>query len=348
MEEERITKLIREYDADRLKKEQMFQLILSFVISACLIVPASFLVSSNLLFMFPIFYGIVYFIWWPFVFIYALRAMRRPLRKIEIDTEAGTITVNDDVYDLHKQQIYVSTDPGVIKLLHYGCITFSVIDGSDKKLASYFVGPAFGKYSKKVREEVKKILPLYASAFYSFGCIGEIIKEKEESLDIVRVELPADSIRNTLYKTGNIFLVFTAFAYAFSYLPQKFYEEEQFLIGGFQLLRNLSVILMVICLIYVLACYTTYKKLARTIEVSPYKIKINDEVFLKSEIRRIRIVPGIDDPDYKDEGFTWMYIEARGRMHRYFLGQTKNKDCFEPRKKLKGAINLILANKTPK
>lgn len=54
------------------------------------------------------------------------------------------------------------------------------------------------------------------------------------------------------------------------------------------------------------------------------------------------------DPDYKDESFTWMYIEARGRMHRYFLGQTKNKDCFEPRKKLKGAINLILANKTPK
>ena len=348
MEEEKVTKLIRDYDADRLKKEQIFQLVLSFVISACIIVPAHILSASNMLFLLLAFYGVIYFIWWPFVFGYALWAMRRPLRKIEIDTEAGTITVNDDVYDLHEQKIYISTDPGLVKFLHYGCITFSVIDGSDKKLASYFVGPTFGKYSKKVREEVKKILPLYASAFYSFGCIGEIIKEKEESLDIVRVELPADSIRNTLYKTGNIFLVVTAFAYAFSCISEKYFTNEQFLIGGFHLLRRLSVAMMFICILLVLTSYATYKKLARTIEVSPDKIKINDEVFLKSEIRSIRIVPGIDDPDYKDEGFTWMYIEARGRMHRYFLGQTKNKDCFEPRKKLKGAINIILANKTPK
>jgi hypothetical protein len=342
------TRFTKEFDGERLKKEQIFQLVISFVISACLIVPPSFFVAANYLFLFPIFYGVMYFIWWPFILIYAIWAMRRPLRKMEIDLEAGTITLNDDVYKIHEQQVYFEVESGTMKFLHYGCLTLRVVDGSDKKIATYFVGPSFGKYSKQVRDSVNKLLPLISTALMIKGSREEVVKEMEESWDVVRVEFPANSIRNSLYKTCNIILVFTIFAYVFSYLPPRFYENEPLLPEGFRLLRGLSVLMMFVCVAMVLSYYRLYKRLAKTIEISSSKIKVNDKEFIMSEIMSIRMFPGVDNPDYKDEGQSWLLITSRERVHRYYLGQMKNKDCFEPRRKLRNTLDEFFTRKTPK
>ena len=339
MEPDKIISL--EFDKERMKKEQNFQLILSFSIFAFVFILGIMLMKLvHPVFTLVCFYGVVYFIWWPLVLGFYLWAGRHPIEKMVIDPEERTVTINKDVYRLYEDRVYITVDSGVAKFLHYAVINLTVTNEDGKRVGSYFMGPVSGPYSKKSRGKINDVLPLISAAFQIKGTIDTIKKEKEDITGTVKIEFPAESIKKTFYATGILILGIGDLGFLISFLPPEFYGygDDKMLPGALSLLRLSSAFIIIVGLTMCARFFYRYRRLARTVEISWNKIKINGKEFFYEDIRRIGLRGAVEDPDNRGEEQSWLYIDCKGQIHKYYLGQVKNKKCFEPRRRLKAAL----------
>ena len=332
-----------EFDCGRMKKEQWFHLILSFVISAAVITAGILLMRVHTLFVLLAFFGVIYFIWWPAAAIAALIQMRRPLRKVEIDCDLDLVILNDEPYMLHEQLLYITVDSNIKKFMHYCALNLTVKDGSGKVIATYFMGPSGGKYSRKAREEINGILPILSFFMMQRGSEEEIRKEKEENTGLVRIEFPAASIRNTFYGLGALILGIGDFGLLYSFLPYEIYGGDTSVYGAISFLRYISIVMVVIGLLMSILFFSWYRRLAKTIEIRPYLIKINDREFYRNDIIKMGTFRASEDPDFEGEEQSWLYVYSTSGVYRYYLGQAKNKKCIEPRRRLRIALNDFFA-----
>lgn len=337
MDEEKI--LTFEFDKERMRKEQRFQLILSFSIFAFLFALGLILMNTvHMMFSFICFYAVIYFIWWPLVLGFYLRSKKRPIEKMEIDPVEMTVKINEDIYRLYEDRVYITVESGAAKFLHYAVLTLNVTNEDGKRVASYFMGPVSGAYSKRSRGKINDVLPFLSDMFQLKGAYDTVLKEKEETVGTVKIEFPAGSIKKTFYATGILVLGIADFAFLFSFLPQSVYGNDKIIPGALSLMRSLSLILIVSGLCMCAMFFYRYSRLAKTVEVSWNMIKINGREFLFSDIRRIGMIGAVEDPDNQGEGQSWLLIDYKGKILRFYLGQVKNKKCFEPRRRLKLAI----------
>ena len=328
-----------EFDKERMRKEQVFQLVLSFSISVVVFaLGITLMITVHPVFSLIWFYGLIYFVWWPFVFGFYLRTVKRPVEKIEIDMNERTVKINHDKYDLYNDRVYITMESGVAKFLHYAVLTLNVTDEEGKRIATYFMGPVAGKYSREARKDVNAVLPFISFLFQAKGSYDTVVKEKEETVGTVKIEFPAESIKKTFYATGSLILGIADFAFLFSLLPEPVYGDDKIIPGSLMLIRFLSICMIILGLILCVNFFDQYRRLARTVEVSWNMIKINGKEFLYSDIRRMGIKGAVEDPDNQGEDQAWLYINYRGQIHRFYLGQVKNKKCFEPRRRLKAAL----------
>ncbi|MBP5655276.1 MAG: hypothetical protein J6X33_07140 [Clostridiales bacterium] len=330
--------VITEFDCGRMKREQWFHLILSFVIFAVVIGSGIPLMRVHPLFGLLSFFGVIYFIWWPASFIAALVQMRRPLRKVEIDCNLGLVVLNDDPYMIHEQRLYVTVESNIKKFMHYCTLNLIVQDEYDKVVARYFMGPAGGKYSRKARLDVNGIIPLLNFYMMQSGSAEDIKKEKEDNTGVVRIEFPAASIRNTFYGLGALILGIGDFALLYSFLPAEIYGQDDSALRLIPLLRGLSIGIIAVGIFMSISFFLCYRRLARIIEIWPYKIKVNNDEFYKEDIAKIGATHAVENPDYSGEEQTWFYIFSKRGVYRYYLGQARNKKCFEPRRRLRIAV----------
>lgn len=337
MDEEKV--LTFEFDKERMRKEQRFQLILSFAVFAFLFTLGLILMYTvHMMFSLICFYGLIYFIWWPLVLVVYLCTKRRPVGKMEIDFEKGTVKINEDAYRLYEDRVYITVDSGIARFLHYAVLTLNITNEDGKRVASYFMGPVSGAYSKRSRGKINDILPLLSAMIQMKGTYDKVLKEKEETVGTVKIEFPAGSIKKTFYATGIPILGIADFAFLFSFLPQSVYGNDNILTGALALMRFLSLVLIVIGLCMCAMFFYRYSRLAKTIEISWNMIKINGREFLFSDIRRIGMIGAVEDPENQGEAQSWLLIDHKGKIHKFYLGQVKNKKCFEPRRRLKLAL----------
>ncbi len=339
MDEEKI--LTFEFDKERMRKEQRFQLILSFAVFAFLFTLGLILMYTvHMMFSLICFYGLIYFIWWPLVLVVYLCTKRRPVGKMEIDFEKGTVKINEDVYRLYEDRVYITVDSGIAKFLHYAVLTLNITNEDGKRVASYFMGPVSGAYSKRSRGKINDVLPLLSAMIQMKGTYDRVLKEKEETVGTVKIEFPAGSIKKTFYATGILILGIGDLGFLISFLPPEFYGygDDKMLPGDLSLLRLSSAFIIIVGLTMCARFFYRYSRLAKTVEVSWNMIKINGREFLFSDIRRIGMIGAVEDPENQGEAQSWLLIDHKGKIHKFYLGQVKNKKCFEPRRRLKLAL----------
>ena len=334
-----LEKISREYDAKKMIREQICQLVLSFSIAAAVIGLGIILfLKVNPLFSMLCFYAVLYIIWWPIVLVVFLWAVRNPVHKVMIDVKEGTVTINDDIYKVYEDRVYITVESGVAKFLHYAVLTLNVTNEEGKRVATYFLGPVAGRYSAGVRSDLDFALPFVTTLLAFQGSIEGVRKEKEESVGTVRIDFPSASIRNTFYATGVLLFGIGDVALVFSYLPQSFYGNDSVIPGALVFMRYLAVIILILAFVLSINFFMCYRRLAKSVEVSWNKIIVNGNEFIFEDILRIAMKGAFEDPDNGGEGQAWLYIFTRGRIDKYYLGQIKNKKCFEPRRRLKAAL----------
>lgn len=320
-------------------REQVHLLILFFVISALLIVPGIILgITIDPLFFMLAFYGSVLFVRWPWALIMVLRSVKRPLLSIEIDPEEGRLKINSDEYNVFDERMYFVIDSGVAKLIPYCCINLNVVSENEERIASYYLGPAKGRYSAALRNEISKALAVSSFFLKQERAMRDISEERRGSLGVVKISFPDSSVRKAFYTNGSLILGVAAAGLLASMMPESVYEDDNILSGMVSFLRVASVIIGCAGLLFSLKFYFSYRRLARTIEVRAESLTVNGEAYDKRDIRRIYTINAIEDPDWHGEGEAWLCIDDIKRRHRYYLGQVRNKNCFEPRRRLKAAI----------
>lgn len=325
------------FDSGKLRREQWVHLMVSLAISAVAITGGILLMRIHPLFMLISFLAVIYFIWWPASFVAALIQMRRPIEKLKFDYKAKAVLINGQTYKINEDHLYVIIESNIKKFMHYCAINLVVTDDEEKVIARYFMGPAGGSYSRKARSEVQENLPGISYLMKNFASAENVLKEKEENLGVVRIEFPAASVRNTFYGLASIILGVGDFGLIFSFIVP--YINDGSVSGGqIALLRFLSVGMVGMGIFMALYFWACYRRLARTVEVRPYMLKINDREFYIEEIVRIEGVRYNESPDYSGEEQSWLYIYSTKGFFRFYLGQARNRKCFEPRGKLRVAL----------
>ena len=321
----------------RLKRFQILNILLGILLAAVLLVPV-FIFPDNLYLFVPVPFGILVLSLWifsvPTVFV-----MRNPLRRIEILEGEGKVRINDDCYDINKNAVYFEVDSGLLKSLPFICTKLKVMDDERKTIKTYYTGSGTNKYASDIRKAISKSLTAFDQIYKNRLSIEKVGDEFADGFGVVRIEFPAVSIRKEFYKITSLVAGTGAFAFVFSYLPESFLENEPGLYSMLGFLRILSFPVMAMGLILSLSFYSCYRKLARKIEIREGSIKINDEFFLKEDIIKVAMIGDNKNPEYTGEGESWLFINTRKMRHRFYLGQTRNTKCFEPRTKLHNALD---------
>ena len=338
-----------EIDYKKLRRQQMILLAAAIAAAALLIIVGMFAGRINILFLALMSPGLILLTAWLIVFPWSLLSMRNMLKSIEFDPEAGSIKINDDTYMVVADNLYLRFDDGVQKFTPFGGINLNVINDEKKVLKHYYAGPVWSRYASQKRKLIGASMLVFQEVLKQHASVTGVKEEYEDSFGVVRIEFPAESIRNEFYKTGTLVLGIALVACILSRLPDSFYNDEGLLMMV-AVLRFLTYPVTVLGLLLVLAFFRNYKKLARKIEIRDEVIKINDTAFDKSGIRRISTLNSTVTPGYDGEAESWLFINYKGRLHRYYLGQAKNGKCLEPRRKLFNAINKIFVKpeETPK
>ena len=338
-EDKPVSKQIK-IDHKKLRKQQIILLEAAVLAAALLITVGIFAGRINMLFLALMSPGLILLAAWLIVFPWSLLSMRTMLKSIEFDPEAGSITINDDVYKVVADDLYLRFDDGVQKFTPFGGINLNVINDEKKVLKRYYAGPVWSRYASQKRKLIGASMLVFQEVLKQHASVACVKEEYEDSFGVVRIEFPAESIRNEFYKTGTLVLGVALVACILSRLPDSFYNDEGLLMMV-AVLRFLTYPVTIIGLLLALTFFLNYKKLAGKIEIRDGMIKINDNVFDKSGIRRIWTLNSTVTPGYDGEAESWLFINYKGRVHRFYLGQAKNGKCLEPRRKLFNAINKI-------
>ena len=343
MSEVNESKIIIEVDEKEMGRFQILYILLGFLLAAVLLVPGFvFHYSAPFLFLLapP---GIVILSFWlwsvPSVF-----ALRNPLKRIEIDPEDGKVTINDDHYDINEKVVYFNLDSGFFQCLPFRCTKLKVLDDERKTIKTYYTGSGTNKYAAGIRKKIRlSLLPF--DALYKQKLSEEKVEDEyADGFGVVRIEFPATSIRNLFYKTGSLIFGFGLFALAFSYVPDDVLGKDPSQLTTNMILRFLSYLIMGFGLIVSLVFYFCYRKLAREIEIREDSIKINDEYFFRQDILSVTMLNQNTNVENTIEAEAWMCISTRKKRCRYYLGQTRNAKCFEPRRKLRNALNRFFGS----
>ena len=324
-------------DVKILRRFQILNILLGFLLAALLIVPAFIFPDKPVFFVLALPGAVVLSFWiWsiPSVFV-----MRNPLKRIEIFAGNGKVRINDDLYDFDKKVVFFDIDNGFFERLPFRCTRLRVMDDERKTIKTYYTGSGTNKYASNLRKTIADNLMVFDHNYKQNTSVEKVRDEFSGGFGVVKIEFPAASIRKEFYKIGSLVLGVGAFAFVYSHLPEKFYENEPGLAPAFGFLRTLSIPVMIFGLILSLAFFSCYRKLAREIEIREGSIKINDEYFLKEDIVKVAVLNENNNPEYTGEGESWLIIRTRKTVRRYYLGQARNTKCFEPRSKLHHALD---------
>ena len=271
---------------------------------------------------------------------YVLLSVRRPLKRIEIDIQGGKIRINDDEYDLSGSELYFDLDDGIGKFIPFCCLNLNVMGSDKKRIRSYYTGPVMNKEATAARMRIAAVLKTVSGVKRYMRSVNTVKDEYAEGFGVIRIEFPAESIRNEFYKTGTLILAPGVAALVMSMLPDSFYGDE-FLLKEVGLLRFITIPYVIGALIFSFVFYLTYRKLARVIEIREDSIRINDMYLPKSEIRSISAMNGMTTTGYDGEAQSWLFVRTVRGAHRFYLGQAKNGKCFEPRRKLFNSLDIL-------
>jgi hypothetical protein len=270
---------------------------------------------------------------------YVLLSVRRPLKRIEIDLQ-GKIRINDDEYDLSANELYFDLDDGNVKFIPFCCLNLNVMSCDKKRIRSYYTGPVMNKEASVARKKLAAVLKTVSGVKRYMRSVNTVKDEYAEGFGVIKIEFPAESIRNEFYKTGTLILVPGVAALVMSMLPDSFYGDD-FLLKEVGLLRFITIPYVIGALIFSFSFYLTYRKLARVVEIREDSIRINDMYLPKAEIRSISAMNGTTTTGYDGEAQSWLFVRTVRGAHRFYLGQAKNGKCFEPRRKLFNSLDIL-------
>lgn len=347
MEEDKPFSKQIQIDYKKLRKQQIINLIIALLVSVALVGVGIIAGRVNMLFLTLMSPGLILFTFWIVVFPWSLISMGNMLKSVEFNPEEGIIKLNDEPYRVVKDNLYLQFDDGIQKFTPFGGINLNVINDEKKVIKHYYAGPVWSKYGKEIRKAIELSVLVFLEALKQYESVNSVNEEYEDSFGVVRVEFPAASIRNEFYKTGTLILGVLLAACIMSSLPDSVYDDE-FLLKMVGFLRFLTYPATIMGLMYVGSFYMTYKKLARKIEIRDEAITINDTVYDKSGIKRISTLNSPVTIGYDGEAESWIFINYKGRMTRYYLGQAKNGKCLEPRRKLFNAISKVFGKSEDK
>lgn len=327
-------------DVKRLKRFQILNILLGFLLGSLLVVPV-FVIKNAPLFLFVLApFGIIVLALWiwsiPSVFV-----MRNPLKSIAIFAGEGKIRINDDFYDINEKVVYFEVDSGLLKSLPFSCTKLKVMNDERKTIKTYYTGSGTNKYAAALRKTVADNLMWFNQNYNDRLSEEKVSDEYADGFGVVRIKFPAASIRKEFYKIGSLISGVGVFAFLFSCLPEKFFDNigEPGLYPALGLMRILSIPVMAIGLILSLFFLSCYRKLARKIEIREGSIKVNDEYFPKEDIAKVAMLNENRNPEFTGEGESWLLIITRKVHRRFYLGQASNTKCFEPRIKLHKALD---------
>jgi len=324
-------------DVKRLKRFQIRNILLGFLLAAALMGPVFVFPDNPVLFVLVPFGILVLSLWlWsiPSVFV-----LRNPLKRIEIFAGEGKVRINDDCYDLKEKTVFFEVDNGLFKCLPFSCTKLKAMNDERKTIKTYYTGSGTNRYAVDLRKTIADSLMGFDQFYKNRLSVEKVSDEYADGFGVVKIEFPAASIRKEFYKIGSLVTGTGAVAFVYSCLPEKFHENEPGIPIMLGYLRILSYPIMIMGVILSLVFLASYRKLARKIEIREGSIKINDEHFLKEDIASIAMIGDNNNPDYTGEGEAWLFLRTRKENRRFYLGQARNTKCFEPRVKLHNALN---------
>ena len=329
-----------DFNTSRIHRNQIIHLVLLFMMSVPFIVLTILFRNSP--------HGESYaFLFWvvivilPFVFavIRYLMLRKRTIKHYEISVE-GVIKINDDVFDLREKTLFFVPATGVMRLFWFFPRRLCVKDEYEKTLKYYYCGVAA---DSKTSSEVEGFIGL---CYVVCETVKQDITKKEvqteiyHKFDVVTVELPLRAIRREFYKIGSLPIALGIIGYALSFFA---FNDPSISQGEIKHLRYLSLVCIFIGLMFALTFILKYRFTPKKIEVRKDCLTIDGKIYDKSRITNIRMSKK-NSLLFRDEDDSWLFIRYEDRWLRFFLGQAKNSECFEVRRRLSSAIKILLSD----
>ena len=259
--------------------------------------------------------------------------LKRPLKICDMtEAEQGIVKVNDDIYDLNKDDYFFVPDTGLIFALPVFGRCLNVLDKNRKVIARYGIGPGLFRESRILRAKLFLCLEYLTRKRENREAMEQVENEKIDNFGKLVVEFSGKAIREHFYRTGMIPLAFGLAGILISKIPASGYERMT------DILFMLSVVLGILGLLLACLFLDAYTKLARRIEIREDIITVNGTEFERRNIRAL-YVTGTNEALLSGESNTYFIIKTTRGMHRFFIGQAGNKDCYEARKKLINSLS---------
>ena len=329
-----------DFDTSRIHRNQIIHLILLLLMS----VPFSVLTflfrhsphGESYAFLFWVFIILLPFV---IALVRYLMLYKRTIRSYEITTD-GIIKINDDAYDLKERTLFFVPGTGALRLFWFFPRRLCVKDENEKMVGYYYCGVAAdSKTSSDIGKFIALCYVLCEAAKHDMTR-KEVQTEIYNKFDVVTVEFPLRAIRREFYKVGSLPIGLGVLGYALSFFA---FNDPSITQSEIKLLRYLSLVCIFIGIVFALLFILKYRFTPKRIEVRKDCLTIDGRVLDKNKISSIRMSQK-NTLLFRDEDDSWMFINYENKWLRYFLGQAKNSDCFEARRKLTSAIKILLSD----
>lgn len=282
-----------------------------------------FLLYISLMLDFLLLYGMIFFL----VF------SKRTIKKITV--EKDHIIINKDRYEKNSDKDYVfELNTDIFALFPFLSRKLNVLDKNKKVIKSYWFGPCWNKKLNKIRNKTVRALNTLIEYERYLEHVEEVENNKLENWSRTTVTFQREQIRNDIYKQDSFILAICIIGLLISmYLK----VDDSGLTTMLLILRIVTIICIIVWMIKATMEFRMFRTMPSKIEVGPNGIRIDDEMFLKEEIERLSFNFSYINVN-KSPIPAVIYIYARGRRYRYYLGNMDSECCIEPRKILYVAI----------
>lgn len=329
-----------DFNTSLMHRKQIIHLVLLFLMSVPFFVLAFLMRESS----HGESYGFLFFgfiIVLPFViaFIRYLMLRKRTIRGYQITSES-VIKINDDSFDLREKTLFFVPGTGFMRLFWFFPRRLCVMDTDQKTVAYYYCGIAADSKTSSEIEDFIGLCHVICEAVKHELTAQEVQEEMDNRFDVVTIRFPLRSIRNEFYKTGSLPLIFGVLGYVLSFCS---FDDPMISGASMKFLRCISIICIFVGFLFALLFLLKYRITPKKIEIRKEYLTIDGKVLDKNRISNIRMSQK-NTLLTRGEEDSWLFIRYEDRWLRYFLGQAKNSDCFEARRRLTSAIRILMGD----
>ena len=174
-------------DVKRLKRFQIRNILLGFLLAAALMGPVFVFPDNPVLFVLVPFGILVLSLWlWsiPSVFV-----LRNPLKRIEIFAGEGKVRINDDCYDLKEKTVFFEVDNGLFKCLPFSCTKLKVMNDERETIKTYYTGSGTNKYAVDLRKTIADSLMGFDQFYKNRLSVEKVSDEYADGFGVAHARL---------------------------------------------------------------------------------------------------------------------------------------------------------------